>query len=706
MKLRPLLLAAALALATPAQAQSPAQLAADNLRLEPGGRLIAEGSVEVLWQGNRLRATRLTYDRTPAGDRLDITGPILLEDADGSTILLADAAELSADLRDGLLTGARMVLDRRLQLAAGRITREDGRITTLERAVASACRVCPHNPVPLWEIRANRVTHDAETRQILFERAAFRLGGRTVAVIPRLRMPDPTVRRATGFLTPDVRSTSRLGPGIEVPYFIALRPDRDLTLTPRLHARGSGTLGLRYRQAFATGMIELEGALTRDRLIPGTTRGYLGATADFTLSPATDFGLRLRQPSDRTYLDDYGFGEEDPRENTAFIEHVTRDSLGRLRLTQFRSFRAGAVNDLLPNRVIEAGFSRRFTVPGLGGTGRMAVDALALRRSSEDPILGAGRDLARLTATADWRRDWILAGGVQAALLAEIQADRWQIRQDATFPASVSRISPAAALELRWPLVRAAPTGATHLIEPVAQLVWARRNLTQAPNEDSPLVELDEATLFQLHRAPGRDGREAGPRANLGIAYTRADPAGWSLTLAAGRVIRPRAQPASRLSGLSGRRSDWLAAARLETVQGLSLAGRMLLDANGHSPKQELRLAYTAPGLDLGASYVHLAADAAEDRPSRTTDLGLDGRVALTPNWTAQADLRYDLARREPGRAGIGASFRNECLRVDVSLSRRFVSSTSVAARTEFGLRVDLIGFGDSQGGPARPCMR
>ncbi len=92
---------------------------------------------------------------TPGGETLTIEGPIMLNSGDG-TVLLASQAELSRDLRDGVLTSARMVLQDQLQLAAAPIRRSDGRLTTLDRVVASSCQVCAANPVPLWEIRARK----------------------------------------------------------------------------------------------------------------------------------------------------------------------------------------------------------------------------------------------------------------------------------------------------------------------------------------------------------------------------------------------------------------------------------------------------------------------------------------------------------------------------------------------------------------------
>ncbi|MBC7158099.1 MAG: LPS-assembly protein LptD, partial [Rhodobacteraceae bacterium] len=152
-----LLVALAIVLApAAARAQDYATLIADLVRVEGSSRLVAEGNVEVLHRGNRLQAAQVIYDRD--ADLLSIVGPIVLSDARG-TVILADAAELSPDLRDGLLTSARMVLEQQLQLAANSIARASGRFTTLSRVVASSCQVCAANPVPLWEIRARRVVH-------------------------------------------------------------------------------------------------------------------------------------------------------------------------------------------------------------------------------------------------------------------------------------------------------------------------------------------------------------------------------------------------------------------------------------------------------------------------------------------------------------------------------------------------------------------
>jgi LPS-assembly protein len=188
-----------------ASAQAAATLVADTVFVPAGNQqLIAEGNVEVFFEGTRLSARRITFDQ--AADRLTIDGPVFIVTPDG-TILTADTASLDPQLENGILRGARLVLDQQLQLAANQIDRVDGRFTQLYQVAATSCHICATGETPLWEIRARRIIHDQDERQLYFEDATFRVSGVPIAYIPRMRLPDPTLTRATGLLIPSFESS-------------------------------------------------------------------------------------------------------------------------------------------------------------------------------------------------------------------------------------------------------------------------------------------------------------------------------------------------------------------------------------------------------------------------------------------------------------------------------------------------------------------
>ncbi|CAM3098754.1 LPS-assembly protein LptD [Paracoccus nototheniae] len=709
--------------ARPDDGGTAATVLADNVQLQGDQTLIASGGVVVWYQGSRLIASRIVVDGA-SGD-LTIEGPIHLSQPGGTTagadadpadptdnaILIADSAQLDRELRDGIILGARLVLARELQLASTRLERrEDGRISELSDVVASSCQICAENPTPLWEIRARRITHDAETRLITFDRPQLRAFGVPLAYAPfKVTAPDPTVRRRSGFLRPEVRTTSGLGFGVKLPYFQTLGDQADLTITPYVSLDRTRTLELRYRQAFANGATEWSGAISRDDLDPGETRGYVFGAGQFALPRGYRLGLQVQTASDRAYLLDYGITDADRLWSGLSLERVRRDKMIWGRVGNYNSLREDEDNATSPAQVADVIWMRRVQPRVIGGEVLLEWSAHAHRRPSDDDQIG--RDVARASVGADWRRSQILPGGVVAAALAGIDADLYRIAQDDRFDDVVTRVDPQVGVELRWPLA-GSHAGATHLVEPVVQILYSPRGRDDdIPNEDSRLIEFDEGNLFSDNRFPGSDVRETGLRANIGATWTRIDPTGWSLGLTGGRVLRARdADNLDADSPLGGSASDWLLAAHYDSGDGLAIANRALFGDDFAISRNELRVGWLRPDLQLSAGYIWIDRDEDEGRDIDASELAGNLSWQIARGWWGEAETRYDFAADRAQRAALRVAYRNECITVETGLSRRFSSSDLLRAETSFDLSVRLGGFGMAQDGPGtvarRNCMR
>ena len=697
---RPRLAAALLALllglvpAPALRAQENATLVADSVRLEGERRLVAEGNVEVFHGSTRLTASRILYDGTT--DRLQIEGPLRYSDGT-DFVILGDSAELDRDLANGILQSARMVLAEQFQVAAPQAERIDGRYTQLSRAVASSCQVCPDRPTPLWEIRAQRVTHDRDGGQIYFEGAQFRVAGLPVAYLPRLRLPDATVDRARGFLRPELKITSLLGTGMKLPWFLPIGIDRDLTFTPYV-ATGTRTLGLRYRQAFRNGSLRFTGAVSQDDLRDGL-RAYIEADGRFALPRGYALRFESTLVSDRAYLSDYDISTADRLPTRVDLSRVRRDELIASSLIFYRSLREGAAAEDVPLVLGTAEWERRFDGPG-PGRGGLRFEAAGLAYDGSPRVPGTRRDSLRLTAQADWRADVVLRNGMVVSGLADLALDGYLIGDDPAYDSTVTRALPAVAAELRWPLARTEATGAVQVLEPVAQLIWAPDELPDVPNVDSTVVEFGEGNLFTFSRFPGSDLRELGPRANLGLTWSRIDPNGWSARIGGGRVFRAEdLGQFSATSGLAGKRSDWLLAAQVDTGTGLQITNRALLGEEFGVVRDELRLDWNGRRSNLSASYIWIEAEPAENRPKDSAEFYLDGAVTLRENWTGSLEARYDFDAGRVADAGLGLRYTNECVDLGLSLSRRFTSSASVEPNTDVALEIALNGFGTGNDG-------
>ncbi|EKE45818.1 organic solvent tolerance protein, putative [Oceaniovalibus guishaninsula JLT2003] len=696
-----LALVGALSLAVRAQErpQSPASLVADTVRVEADARLIAEGNVEVLYGATRLTARRIVYDRE--ADRLLIEGPIVLSDGP-DRIVLAEQADLDRHLEIGILTSARLVLDRQLQLAATQIARAGDRYTQLSNTVASSCEVCAARPVPTWEIRAAKVVHDRVERQLYFTDASFRLMGVPVAWFPRLRLPDPTLERTTGLLIPRLRTTSLLGTGLKLPYFITLGDHADLRLTPYLSG-STTTLQAEYRHVFRRGQIAFEGAASRDDLRPDKTRHYLLGTGNFILPRGFQLDFDIQSVSDEAYLLDYGYSERDRLETDAEIGRVRRDELMILTISDFRTLRESEIpiEDQLPKTYGTARFERRLDLGG--GDLTLGFDAAVLRR--ESALDGPGRDVDRLGVAASFSDSAVFASGILGRAEVGLSAATYHVRDDSRFSANPGRVTPSAQVTLRWPLQRAGQDGVRHLLEPVAQLAWSHTSGDPVPNEDSVLVEFDEGNLLSLSRFPGADRIEQDARMAIGLAYTRVGPQGATVGATFGRILRsddsdgpPRGDDDrtgfAQGTGLDDTRSDWLAGFRLGIGERLHVSGRSLFDDRFNVTKTEARVAYRDTRTAISAAYLWLEDAALENRPDDVQEVALDAVHRISRHWTGRLDTRYDVDADRAARAGIGLEYRTECLSVDFSVSRRFTSSDNVEPTTAFGLELNLAGVG------------
>ncbi|PYC49339.1 LPS-assembly protein LptD [Litorivita pollutaquae] len=692
---------------TQAESAPSAILVADNVFLRDENTLVAEGAVEVLYDTTRLRARKITYLRGEG--QLMIEGPVRITETgtvdgeDHDSIIIADSAELDRDLQNGIIRGARLVLDQQLQLAALNMSRANGRYSRLYKASVTSCRVCAADGVaraPLWQIRAESVVHDQDARQLHFTKAQLRVLDFPVLYLPRLRLPDPTQTRATGFLVPSSHSSTLLGFGVRVPYFIKMGDHRDLTLTPYL-SRDSRTLEWRYRQSYRNGQIEITGAFSQDSL-QDDTRAYLFANGQFALPRDFTLSFDIEAVKDDAYLVDYGYSSKDRLDSDITLNRVRRGEYINAALTNYHTLREDERNATIPSIIADLNYERRLFPSALGGELRLSAGLRHFYRysdldydSTDSDLITDGRDVTQLSATMLWSRDWTLAGGLRLGATGALSFDSFIIAQDSSYPGSTAQMTPTGALRLSYPLEKTTANGTRHVVEPMAQISWTGGEKLNVPNEQSTLNEFDSGNLFSLSRFNATDRRERGTALALGTRWSRYAASGNESTFVLGQVFRDEADSDfTRSSGLSGKTSGILVGSQWRSANGLALTGRGVLDMDLDLSKIEARAEwFKSDAANLSASYVWLGADTVEDRPDTVSEWSIDGSYRIARHWIGSANWRYDVADDRTAEAGIGIQYRNECVDVMLSLSRRFTSSLILAPSTDISFTVGLRGF-------------
>ena len=676
-------------------AQQLTNLIADQIEINSDGVLVASGSVTV-WQGDtKITANKISYEGTI--NSLEITGPIRLTDGTG-TVILADQAALSQDLSQGLIKSARIILNKQVQIAAAQISRVNSRYTQAYKVAATSCYVCA-GKTPLWQIRAQRIVHDKLEKQLHFDNAQLRIMDLPVLFFPYLRLPDPSLKRASGFLVPQLMTSTTVGTAIRTPYFFKLGDHKDFTLTPILSSR-TNTLGFRYREAFQTGKLSLEGAVSRDNLSTDRNRGYLFGTANYELDKDYKLDVQVQTVSDPSYFYEYDVAKIDRLETKISFNRTKRYENSELRFSNYHSLRDSDSNATQPTLVAEGIYQQRIVPSSIGGVLDLESSFLASYRYSDIDSDGDadgyvdGYDTARLSLVANWKRNYSFQNGAIVDVESQVETSQYVVRQHKNVDPNITRISTAAAVGLRWPLSRRLKDGGMQRIEPHVQLVGMNSHSEKIPNQDSTRVEFDEGNLYRLNRGPGFDQIETGARINIGISgynhYETKTKIGWEV----GRVYRGNGfEKFSKASGLSGSVSDWLVAGAIETPSGIELVARALLKDLGYIKKAEARMAWKNPTHKIAATYVGLSADTLEGRATPLSSLALNWQYSFAPDWQSASDFQFNATNGKLSKLNFGLKYANECVDVNFSASRHFSTSTTFSNKTEFGLSVELSGF-------------
>ena len=682
-----------------AVAENITNLIADEIKINQAGELVASGAVTVWYEDRKVTASSITY--ASQNDKLIIRGPIRIID-NQSTMILGDQAELSEDLKVGIIKSAKIILGYQVQIAAAKVLQKDARYSEAFNIAATSCHVCL-NKTPLWQIRARKIVQDKFEKQIYFEHAQLRVLDIPVFYLPFMRLPDPSLKRATGLLAPKLKTSSVLNTGIKIPYFIRLNKHKDFTITP-FYSPKTKTIEYRYRQAYTSGFMLIEGALTRDALIPNKNRGYILSDTSLILQNGYNLGIQLQAVSDPSYLFEYDFAQLDRLNTKLELSRSMRYQNSEVKLSNYHSLRENENNATQPTLVAEGVIESRLNPDMIKGEIGLEANFLKSYRYSDlnndgpdSDTLVDGYDTTRLSLLSNWDHGWEIANGIILHFENEFGLSQYYVQQHADIGPKATRMFGVGAVGLRWPWYRINSNGGIGIVEPQIQLVRSVSSNSAVPNDDSTQVEFDEGNLFRLNRAPGLDLIENGSRLNVGLAGSQFMDSGSNLSWKIGRVLRSEALstfPSG--SGLSNSISDWLLATNFQQKNGIELINRALIASDGVVTKSETSLKVNRNQHQIRATHVELTKDSNISQNQSLSSVALEWNYNLNSNWRSDSKFQFDSNIGRLSKLELGLRYENECVNVDLSSSRSFSTSSTLIDKTDFTLSVELTGFSSS----------
>jgi LPS-assembly protein len=685
-----------------AQTRAPSRvlLQADEITYDTAAGLVtARGHVEVSDDQRTLLANEVVYNEN--ANTVTASGNVSLQDATTGDVAYADSVELTQDLREGALKGFAALIGQTGRLAASAAERREDRFTIAHGAVFTPCSICQEDGerMPLWEIRAARIVHDQLEKQIYFEDASFDFLGVPVFYLPYFSQADPSVKYKSGFLLPDVGSIGSLGSFIKLPYYVALSPNRDLTLDPFITSNAGAVLQTEYRERWGAGGLWLQGTLGYDSSASGKPGESVWMSSLFgsgrvALSDAWRGGFDVQLASNKTYLHRYEFSNQDRLTNDLFVDRVSGRSRGEITGYYFQSLRAtdsaGQIPIALP--LMQYTYIPEYRVWG----GRLKADTSALYLSRDQ-----GTDVLRGSADADWRLPYTTNDGQVLTLEGFLRGDLYYI-EDARFEvptatrntATIGRALGYGMLEWSWPFTGDVGIPDTSVVvEPIAQLVLASGggNPRGLPNEDSVGFEFDVTNLFTANPSPGLDLWTGGPRTNVGARASALLPYGEvSATLGEQfRFTSGSSFPAA--SRLNDNKSDIVGQLKIDFPPNLSLTHQFNIDSSdGTIRRNEVYLRARLGRSVIDLSYLKLPASAADPTLGEQEQVNLTTTILLYKYWGVFGAARRDLATGKMLESSIGITYDDECFVASLGFHRRDTATLNLKPASSVIFRIGL----------------
>lgn len=590
-------------------------LEADRIDSHLDDLSVARGGVE-LRQGNLLLSTEL-LELSARQRRVWARAPVRIEHE--GNLLEGRSATVQLDSREGLIEDARYRIARTGGGGAARQLSFVGtERLTADQASYTSCRADDPDTAD-WVLKADHLSLDFEHNDGRAEGASLRFLGLPILALPVLSFPA-TGERRSGWLPPTIYPVdSRNGFELEMPYYLNLAPDHDLTLTPGVLTRRGLSLTGEYRYLWARD----DGRLKAHWLPNDRTTGRSRGAADIDLQGERAGGLRyqldLQHASDDDYWKDFSrvlpsltprLLAQDLRASQPLQSWLGLPLQAYARVLGWRTLQATDTPILPPyQRLPQLGLMGQGEAPvGLQWSTQLEINHFTLRNRAPGDTRSDG-ERAHLLGALWWPQD--LSWGWLTPRMA-INAATYQTDQPMSDGRRrASRAIPTLSLDAGLRFERATALFGRPLsqtLEPRLHYVrtpW--RNQDTLPNFDSSVNDFNEISIYQDNGFSGVDFITDVHQVTLGAGSRWFDPAGG------GELLR------------------------------LGLAQRYLFKDQRITPDR------------LGPSGLSPESGATADRFS---DVLLFGSSTVVPQWRFDLNMQYSADRQRTTRSILAARWQ------------------------------------------------
>ena len=653
---------------------------ADELQSESKANLVtASGNVEIIREDLTLRADKVSYDKN--NDHISAQGNVILVEKNGN-VVFADKINLKEHMQDADVENIKVVLLDKTRMAAQSFHKKADNIKVLRKAVYTPCNVC-RTEAPLWQIKAGKVIHNPEDKNIEYQNAFLEIKDLPVLYTPYFSHPDPSVKHRSGFLFPRFMSNNYLGASIQPQYFWDISPQENMIFNPILSTEKGIVYSGIFNKYFYRGELNASGTFLQDRDDDNKNRGNLFLYGRYELNDYWVADTDINYASDHNYLKDISLPKKDDSWLTSRI---------RFQAFDYRNYASveSYYYDMLSYNLQKS--NRPYVLPIMGYENYSAPDRYGAYTKT---VLNAASvyhkeddSTQRLTMINSWNLPYTSPYGEKYKLSASLKSDLYYIDrylnpENEVYSGTTARIIPQIGLEWRLPFIKNT-TNTSQILEPIIVAAVAPNQDNQPdkiPNEDSQDIELTDVNIFDLDRYSGYDRNDTGSRVSYGLNWSAYDKK-WGRTafLLAQTYEFNQEDNLLNQANETSHLSDYIGRVYAAPSNYFNMNYRFKIDKDDFKVNySELSASAGSDVLRLYTSYIFFpeADNTSLLDSSRRQEIYLSLQSKITRNWSAQIFTREDLVNKKAISHGGGITYEDECAKFSFSAEKEYSEDPS-----------------------------
>lgn len=456
---------------------------------------------------------------------ITLKGKSVLKETTGE-IITSDGIEIKDDFKKGIIKAFSIIMKDRAWIDAESGEKNDN-VYSLIRAKYSPCYENKDKcTVPLWDLYADKVTYDSQSKMLTYKNVRLRMKGHTILYSPYFSHPSFDVKRKSGFVTPMIHANNDTGTLIGIPYFWALSDSQNLKVTPFLNFRRRGFILVEYKEALSHGDLDISSsflskshnskAVSEDKnnrwniAVSYRSVALSGKRLVFDIDRSSDVTYLIKYPVSKKYA-----GSVIQRKcNTSKVgaEFFDNSYFLDTKMYFFQIPNKNTVPFVFPK--INFQYEQDNIMHGIMSWNS---DLLCLSRNTSNPC----KELRRLSNKIGWKRRIPYKSGIVLDALTAVRTDAYFINygnildeENNIYPIFENNLA------LSYPMYSEIGKHCHSVWGPKVSFTSvraskARRNLTI--NEDSLFPDYNELNLYAINRIGGIDNIEHGERITYGI---------------------------------------------------------------------------------------------------------------------------------------------------------------------------------------------